>query len=100
MVKDPQAGRYFVRHRAEYLHRIRELIVEQLCGATGGPCYYPGRSTKAARAGMGLTDGKRNIAVDHLIEAMMQIKVPDKERNEMLTVAASLKKDIVIPPGS
>lgn len=98
MVKDPQLGKYFVGHGTDSLHHIRELIVEQLCGATGGPCYYLGRTMRAAHAGLGITDGEWDIAVDHLIEAMMQLKVPDMERDELLTVVASLKKDIVVTP--
>jgi hemoglobin len=100
MIKDPQLGKYFAGLSTDSLHRIRQLIVEQLCGATGGPCDYLGRSMKAAHAGMGITDGEWDIAVDHLIEAMMQVKVPDRERDELLTVVAGLKKDIVVPPGS
>jgi hemoglobin len=96
VVKDPQVGKYFVGHGSESLHRIRELIVEQFCRATGGPCYYLGRTMRAAHAGMSITDDEWDIAVDHLIEAMMQLKVPDRERDEMLTVVAGLKKDIVI----
>ncbi|HLY63093.1 MAG TPA: nuclear transport factor 2 family protein [Terriglobia bacterium] len=96
LVKDPQLGKYFVGHGTDSLHHIRELMVEQLCGATGGPCYYLGRTMRASHAGMGITDADWDVAVDHLIEAMMQLKVPDKERDEMLTVAASLKNDIVI----
>ena len=96
LVADPQLGKYFVGHSTDSLHHIRELMVEQLCGATGGPCYYLGRTMQAAHAGMGITDGEWDIAVDHLIETMMQLKVPDKERDEVLTVVASLKKDIVI----
>jgi ketosteroid isomerase-like protein/truncated hemoglobin YjbI len=98
LIADPQLGKYFVGHSTDSLHHIRELMVEQLCGATGGPCYYLGRTMRAAHAGMGITDSDWDVAVDHLIEAMMQLKVPDKERDEMLTVAASLKKDIVISP--
>ncbi|HEV2351634.1 MAG TPA: nuclear transport factor 2 family protein [Terriglobia bacterium] len=99
LVKDPQLGKYFVGHSTDSLHRIRQLMVEQLCGATGGPCFYLGRSMKTAHAGMGITDDEWDVAVDHFIEAMMQLKVPDKERDEMLTVVASLKKDIVISAG-
>lgn len=99
LVKDPQLGKYFVGHGTDSLHHIRQLIVEQLCEATGGPCYYLGRSMRTAHAGMGITDGEWDIAVDHLIEAMMQLKVPDKERDDVLTVVASLKKDIVISAG-
>ena len=96
LVADPHLGKYFVGHSTDSLHHIRELMVEQLCGATGGPCYYLGRTMRASHAGMGITDADWDVAVDHLIEAMMQLKVPDKERDEMLTVASSLKKDIVI----
>ncbi|PYN08042.1 MAG: group 1 truncated hemoglobin, partial [Candidatus Rokuibacteriota bacterium] len=36
--------------------RLKVLLVEQVCQATGGPCAYTGRDMRAAHAGMGITD--------------------------------------------
>jgi len=43
---DPQLGKFFVGHSQDSLRRIRQLVVDQLCEATGGPCYYIGRDMR------------------------------------------------------
>jgi truncated hemoglobin YjbI len=34
--------------------RLRKMLVDQICEATGGPCTYSGRDMRAAHDGMGL----------------------------------------------
>jgi hemoglobin len=99
MVKDPQLGKYFAGHSTDSMKHIRQMIVDQLCQATGGPCIYLGRSMKAAHAGMGISDSDWDIAVDHLIETMIQLKVPGKERDDVIGVIGTLKSDIVASGG-
>ena len=52
LAADQQFGRFFVGHSADSIKRIRQLIVDQLCAATGGPCVYTGRDMKTAHAGL------------------------------------------------
>src|SRR6185312_17516055 len=40
LATDQQFGKFFVGHSADSIRRIRQLIVDQLCAATGGPCVY------------------------------------------------------------
>lgn len=37
LIADPQATRFFVGHSTDSKQRIRQLVVDQLCAATGGP---------------------------------------------------------------
>ncbi len=99
LLKDQQLGKYFVGHGADSLKHIRQLMVDQLCEATGGPCIYLGRTMKTSHAGMRISDDDWDVAVDHLIETLLQFKVPGKERDDLLGVVAGLKKDIVISGG-
>ncbi len=96
MVKDPQLGKYFVGQGTDSLKRIRQLLVDQLCVATGGPCHYLGRPMRTVHAGLRITDNDWDIAVDHLIESLLQFKVADKERDDLLAVVAGLKKEVVV----
>jgi len=50
---------------------------------------------KTVHAGLGITESDWQITVQHLTATMDKFKVPDKERNEILTLFASLKSDIV-----
>ena len=98
LATDKQLSRFFVGHSEDSLHRIRQLIVDQLCAATGGPCYYVGRDMKTAHKGMGITESDWNITVNHLIATLDKFKVPEKEKNEVLGAISSFKKDIVEAP--
>ena len=45
-VKDPVIIPFFKGLEAKDLQRIRQHLVDLLCAATGGPCFYPGRDMK------------------------------------------------------
>jgi len=95
---DPQLSKFFVGHSTDSLQRIRQLIVDQLCAATGGPCFYIGRSMKAAHAGMGITEADWQITASHLVATLDKFKVPEREKGEVMALIASLKQDIVAAP--
>ena len=94
-VNDKQLSRFLVGLSTESKKRLRQLIVDQLCEAAGGPCIYTGRTTKAAHAGLGITESDWQVTVKHLVDILDKFKVPEKEKNEFLALASSLKGDIV-----
>jgi hemoglobin len=75
--------------------RVKTMLVDQVCSATGGPCTYTGRSMKEAHAHMGVTDGEFNALVEDLTASLNQFKVPAREQNELLTALGAMKGDIV-----
>jgi hemoglobin len=92
---DKQLSRFLVGLSTESKKKLRQLIVDQLCEATGGPCLYTGRSTKAAHAGLGITESDWQVTVKYLAAIMNKFGVPQKERDEFLALASTLKGDIV-----
>ncbi len=92
---DPSLGRFFKGHGTDSIHRIRQLVVDQLCAATGGPCLYIGRDMKTAHAGMGIAEADWSASVIHLVATLDKFKVPAKEKQEVLALVSSLKPDIV-----
>src|SRR5215831_11864087 len=52
LATDPQLSKFFVGHSTDSLHHIRQLVLDQLCAVTGGPCVYIGRDMKTTHAGM------------------------------------------------
>ena len=86
---------FFLGVSADSLRKLRQHVVDQLCEATGGPCNYFGRSMKTVHAGLGITESDWQITVKHLTGTLDKFKVPDKERNEILTIFAGLKSYIV-----
>ena len=77
------------------LDRLRKMLIDQVCEATGGPCKYTGRSMKDAHAGMSVTSGEFDALVQDLVATMNHFKVGKTEQNEVLGVLGPLKTDIV-----
>lgn len=98
LLADPAMARFFAGHSTDSKMQIRQLIVDQLCAATGGPCVYSGRDMKTSHAGLGITEVEWNAAVAHLVASLEKFKVPQTEKDELLAIASSLKADIVEAP--
>lgn len=94
LVKDPMLGKYFV-HSQDTLMHIRQLAVDMICAATGGPCVYIGRDMKTAHKGLGISAAEWDATVKHLVATLDQFKVPAKEKDELLKVVGTLRADIV-----
>jgi hemoglobin len=75
--------------------RLKQLLVEQICQAAGGPCQYSGRDMKTAHKGMGIRDEEFGALVEDLVASLAQLKVPEPEQKELLGALAGLKGDIV-----
>ncbi len=98
MAADKQLVRFLVGLSDNSKARLRQLLVDQLCAATGGPCVYIGRDMKTAHKGLGITGADWELAVKYLVESLDKFKVPEKEKGELLAIASSLKADIVEKP--
>ena len=94
LVKDPMLAKYFV-HSQDTLMHIRQLAVDMVCNATGGPCVYVGRDMKTAHKGLGITGAEWDVAVKHFVATLDQVKVPSKEKDELVKVVSALRADIV-----
>jgi len=87
-------GRFFNTDIA----RLRGLLVQFVCSATGGPCQYTGRDMRSAHAGFQLVEEEFNALVEDLVGALDKFAVPKKEKDELLGALGPLAKDIVNPP--
>src|SRR5207237_10346714 len=66
------------------LGRLKKMLVDQVCEATGGPCRYTGRSMKEAHAGMGVTDGEFAALVGELDATLDRSKDTKDEQSESI----------------
>jgi hemoglobin len=78
--------------------RLKTMLTEQICQASGGPCSYKGRDMKSSHAGMGITGEEFDALVGDLVTTLNKFKVGDREKNELLGALAPMKKDIVTSP--
>ena len=95
LATDPQTKRFFVGFSTDSQKRIRNHVIDFLCNATGGPCAYTGRDMKTAHTGLHITEDDWQSSVKALVATLDKFKVPDKEKNEVLSAISSLKGDIV-----
>ena len=93
---DPLLGRYWSARRSlETDRRVRQLTIDYLAAASGGPTFYLGRDMKVAHAGMGLTTDDYAAFTCHVVATLDKFKVSEPERGEVLAFIASLEPAIV-----
>lgn len=95
---DQQLAKYFAGHSEDSMKRLRQLQVDMICQAAGGPCFYLGRDMKTVHKGIGINGTEWQAAITHIIDVLDNFKVPDAEQKEVLTLLNSIKGDIVEKP--
>ena len=75
--------------------RLKARLVDQVCEASGGPCKYTGASMRDAHRGMNVTDAEFGALVEDLVKSLDKLKVPAKEKGELLGALGGMKGDIV-----
>lgn len=100
LLGDERFATFFVGHGDASKGRIRQLVVDQLCAATGGPCIYIGRDMRSVHQGLGITEDDWSAAVAHLTASLDKFEVGETEKSEVLGALGPLKADIVQAPGS
>jgi len=70
-------------------------VTTLVCEVTGGPCKYSGRSMKDAHAHLNINEAEWQAMVTDFRKTLDKFKVPAKEQEELITIVASTKKDIV-----
>ena len=95
LTSDPEIGIYWRGHSTDSMKRDRQLIVDFLCEAVGGPVIYRGRDMKTSHEGLRISERDWDIFAGHAVAALEKLEVPEQEKQEFLDCAASLKGDIV-----
>ncbi len=95
MLGDPRMAAYFEQVDDKGRKRVRQMIVDQLCAATGGPCVYVGADMATAHKGLQISETAWTVAAGYLAASLEQLRVLSQERAEVLAIVTSLKADIV-----
>jgi hemoglobin len=94
--EDPLLRRFWTSPRStDTSNRERQLAVDFLTAAAGGPTLYLGRDMKTSHKGMGISKSDYSAFERHLVATLAKFKVPERECNEVLAFIASLESDIV-----
>ena len=99
VASNPQLTHLFRGHSIESQRRQRQLIVDALCEATGGPCLYTGRDMKPVHVGLGITGEQWNTFMSIISSAAAERQFGEAERKEFLALFAQrFRPDVVEKP--
>jgi hemoglobin len=77
------------------ISRLKIRLVQQVCEASGGPCKYQGQPMAVAHQGMNITADEFNAMGEDMAKALDELKVPAKEKGEVLALLGSMQNEIV-----
>lgn len=95
MLSDRELAVFFEKVNDAGKQRVRQMLVDQICAAGGGPCFYVGQDMRTAHQGMGITEVDWNRAVGHLVATLDRFRMPQREKDELLGAISALKSEIV-----
>jgi hemoglobin len=95
LASNPKLSKFFTGLNDQSKARVRQHVLDLMCFATGGPCYYLGQDMKTAHKGLAITNSDWDAAVVDLTATFDKFKVPARERGEVVAKLATLKPDIV-----
>lgn len=75
--------------------RLKKMLVDQVCEATGGPCTYSGRDMRETHDGMGVTAGEFDALVEDLGATLDEFNVPGAEQAELVGILGPFRGEIV-----
>lgn len=92
---DPAFARFGSGRSADSHMRARQLLVDQMCLLTGGPCHYIGRDMLTSHAGLAISGAEWEANMKHADAALLKNGVADAERAEFLALFERYRGDIV-----
>src|SRR6266704_3564616 len=83
-------------------HRVsragfKYLLTEMVCGATGGPQQYTGRSMRDSHVHLDITEEEWQVFMADLQACLDRFAVPQTEQGGIIALVESPKGDIVLP---
>jgi hemoglobin len=80
--------------------KLKQLLVEFVSLAAGGPLKYTGRDMKTTHAGMKITDAEFGALAGHLVAALKKNGAGQAEIDELVKAVAGTASDIVEGKGA
>lgn len=95
VINDPLLAKFFAGMDIE---RQKRMQASFLTYAFGGPNNYSGRAMRAAHArpvAIGLNESHFDKVAEHLQRTLLELSVPYELIQEVMTIAASTKDDVL-----
>ena len=77
------------------MKRLANLLTEQFCELSGGPCKYSGDPMKEVHQGLALSNMQFNALVEDLQIAMDQSGIAPRTQNKLLALLAPMQRTVV-----
>ena len=95
LTSDPEIGIYWRGHSTDSMKRDRQLLIDFLCEAIGGPFIYRGRDMRTSHQVLRISERDWQITIDHIAGTLDHLGVTDSEREEFLDCVSSVNDDTV-----
>src|SRR5437773_724932 len=82
LLDDPQLAMYWKGKCKDSLKKDRQLIVDFLASAFGGPVAYLGRDMKTSHDGLGITEAEWRLFVDHVRATLANLATGERAAAE------------------
>ena len=92
---DPVIGGYWAGHSDDTKRTERQLIVDYLCDASGGPTFYTGRTMSTSHQGMGISEADYDILMEHCVATLDEFEVPEREKDDVCSFLNGLREEII-----
>lgn len=77
------------------IDRLHQMLTEQVCEISGGPCTYSGDDMVKVHTGLNITNADFNALVENLIIAMEREEIPTTAQNRLLSLLADMHHEVV-----
>lgn len=95
LLADPAFARFGAGRSLDSHKRARQLLVDQMCELSGGPCHYIGRDMKTAHGGLAISGAEWDANMKYAEAALVKNGVSDSESAEFLGLFEHYRCDIV-----
>jgi hemoglobin len=92
---DSRFARFAMGRSMDSHKRARQLIGDQLCALSGGPCFYIGRDMKTSHAGLKITHLEWNANLELTRQALEKNGISHQDQAEFLLIFERFNADIV-----
>ena len=75
--------------------KLKQLLFEQLCSLSGGPCKYTGRDMRTSHAKLNINNAEFNALAEDLYISLGQAGVPYRLQNKLMALLAPMQHEIV-----
>lgn len=75
--------------------KLKDGAAKFFIAGTGGPNQYQGKDMRGAHKGMNIDDAEFNAVLNDALEALEMNKVGQREKEEVLYILYSLRKEVV-----